>query len=153
MQTRTSAHGHCHCTLPSVCASRTFQARVLCSFTSIASLRCCYVLSAAAPLKLPDVLEWAWFLNSFSEKHIYDFMYGDKDTFGVAFGLAGKAHMYQHINVPPGEGRYVTCSRKSTKASAAPPNSGSKSNTTPALDRSAFLSACALRFCCVANGT
>ncbi|WIA31646.1 hypothetical protein OEZ86_002526 [Tetradesmus obliquus] len=49
-----------------------------------------------------DVLEWAWFLNSFSEKHIYDFMYGDKDTFGVAFGLAGKAHMYQHINVPPG---------------------------------------------------
>jgi pectate lyase len=50
-----------------------------------------------------DVLEWTWFLNSFSDKHIYDFMYGDKDTFGVGFGLAGKAHMYQHINVPPGE--------------------------------------------------
>jgi hypothetical protein len=50
-----------------------------------------------------DVLEWTWFLNSFSDKHIYDFMYGDKDTFGVGFGLAGKAHLYQHINVPPGE--------------------------------------------------
>jgi hypothetical protein len=50
-----------------------------------------------------DVLEWTWFLNSFSDKHIYDFMYGDKDTFGVGFGLAGKAHFYQHINVPPGE--------------------------------------------------
>eukprot|EP00882_Tetradesmus_deserticola_P030000 GHRQ01033651.1.p3 GENE.GHRQ01033651.1~~GHRQ01033651.1.p3 ORF type:complete len:218 (+),score=91.79 GHRQ01033651.1:1480-2133(+) len=49
-----------------------------------------------------DVLEWTWFLNSFSDKHIYDFMYGDKDTYGVAFGMAGKAHMYQHINVPPG---------------------------------------------------
>lgn len=50
-----------------------------------------------------DVLEWTWFLNSFSKGFVYDFMYGDKDTYGVAFGLAGKAHMYQHINTPPGE--------------------------------------------------
>jgi hypothetical protein len=49
-----------------------------------------------------DVLEWTWFLNSFSDGHIYDFVYGDKDTYGVAFALAGKAHMYQHMNTPPG---------------------------------------------------
>ena len=25
-----------------------------------------------------DVLEWVWFLNSFGDKHVYEFMYGDK---------------------------------------------------------------------------
>eukprot|EP00878_Enallax_costatus_P040548 GHUV01046855.1.p3 GENE.GHUV01046855.1~~GHUV01046855.1.p3 ORF type:complete len:120 (-),score=34.15 GHUV01046855.1:107-466(-) len=49
-----------------------------------------------------DVLEWTWFLNAFSKGFIYDYMRGDKDTYAVAFGLAGKAHLYQHINVPPG---------------------------------------------------
>lgn len=28
-------------------------------------------------------------------------MYGDKDTYGLAFALAGKAHLYQHVNTPP----------------------------------------------------
>jgi hypothetical protein len=65
---------------------------------------CCLLYAAVCCVLLrADVLEWTWFLNSFSDKHIYDFMYGDKDTFGVGFGLAGKAHMYQHMNVPPGE--------------------------------------------------
>eukprot|EP00775_Hariotina_reticulata_P006257 gene6257-6495_t len=49
-----------------------------------------------------DVLEWTWFLNSFSDGHVYNYVYGDKDTYGVAFALAGKAHMYQHMNTPPG---------------------------------------------------
>lgn len=49
------------------------------------------------------MLEWTWFLNAFSKGHLYEFMYGDKDTYGVGFALAGKAHMYQHMNMPPGE--------------------------------------------------
>jgi hypothetical protein len=49
------------------------------------------------------VLEWTWFLNSFSKGHLYEFMYGDKDTYGLAFALANKAHMYQHVNMPPGK--------------------------------------------------
>jgi hypothetical protein len=24
------------------------------------------------------VLEWVWFLNAFGDKHVYEFMYGDK---------------------------------------------------------------------------
>jgi hypothetical protein len=28
--------------------------------------------------KTPDVLEWVWFINSFGDKHVYDYMYGDK---------------------------------------------------------------------------
>jgi hypothetical protein len=49
------------------------------------------------------MLEWTWFLNSFSDKGgVYDFMYGDKDTYGVGFAMAGKAHLYTHVNVPPG---------------------------------------------------
>eukprot|EP00882_Tetradesmus_deserticola_P022210 GHRQ01024103.1.p1 GENE.GHRQ01024103.1~~GHRQ01024103.1.p1 ORF type:complete len:287 (+),score=92.86 GHRQ01024103.1:2155-3015(+) len=69
------------------------------------SILCCSLRAVPADIACrccSDVLEWTWFLNSFSDKHIYDFMYGDKDTYGVAFGMAGKAHMYQHINVPPG---------------------------------------------------
>ena len=49
------------------------------------------------------MLEWTWFLNSFSKGHLYEFMYGDKDTYGVAMAMAGKAHMYTHMNMPPGE--------------------------------------------------
>lgn len=49
------------------------------------------------------MLEWTWFLNAFSKGHLYEFMYGDKDTYGVAFAMTNKAHMYQHINYPPGE--------------------------------------------------
>ena len=29
-------------------------------------------------------------------------MWGDKDTFGVAFAAAGKAHLYSQVAVPPG---------------------------------------------------
>lgn len=56
------------------------------------------------PTTTTDVLEWTWFLNAFSKGHLYEFMYGDKDTYGLAFALAGKAHMYTHVNMPPGEG-------------------------------------------------
>jgi hypothetical protein len=54
------------------------------------------------PLLRADALEWTWFVNSFSKGHMYEFMYGDKDTYGLGFALAGKAHMYTHVNMPPG---------------------------------------------------
>jgi hypothetical protein len=55
-------------------------------------------------LLVPDVLEWTWFLNTFSDDKsgVYSMMYGDKDTYMLGFALAGKAHHYQQINMPPG---------------------------------------------------
>lgn len=44
-----------------------------------------------------DVLEWLWFLNSHAET-IYKLMYGDKDTFSLAFHLAGKGDQYHQVN-------------------------------------------------------
>jgi len=43
-----------------------------------------------------DVLEWLWFVNSHSEV-IYKLMYGDKDTFRLAFALAGKSDYYEQV--------------------------------------------------------
>ncbi len=48
-----------------------------------------------------DVLEYLCFINSYSDR-IYKTMWGDKDTFPLAFGLAGKAHLYSQVGVPPG---------------------------------------------------
>lgn len=43
-----------------------------------------------------DVLEWLWFLNSHAES-IYKLMYGDKDTFSLAFSLANKKEFYHQV--------------------------------------------------------
>ena len=43
-----------------------------------------------------DVLEWLWFLNS-HRKPISDWMWGDKDTYRLAFALAGKADSFQLV--------------------------------------------------------
>ena len=43
-----------------------------------------------------DALEWLWFVNSHSEV-IYKLMYGDKDTFRLAFALAGKSDYYEQV--------------------------------------------------------
>ena len=48
-----------------------------------------------------DVLEWVWFLNSHPEA-VYGTMYGDKDTFPLAFHLARKGDIYNQIPTPPG---------------------------------------------------
>jgi hypothetical protein len=48
-----------------------------------------------------DVIEYLCFINSYSDR-IYKTMWGDKDTFPLAFGLAGKAHLYSQVQVPPG---------------------------------------------------
>ncbi len=35
--------------------------------------------------------------------------WGDKDTFGIAFAMAGKAHLFSQVAVPPGEHRAISC--------------------------------------------
>lgn len=44
-----------------------------------------------------DVLEWLWFLNS-HRKPVSDWMWGDKDTYRLAFALAGKADAFQQVS-------------------------------------------------------
>lgn len=47
-----------------------------------------------------DVLEWVWFLNSHPEA-VYGMMYGDKDSFPLAFHLARKGDIYNQIPTAP----------------------------------------------------
>ncbi|KAK9839306.1 hypothetical protein WJX81_006877 [Elliptochloris bilobata] len=47
-----------------------------------------------------DVLEWLWFLNSHPDV-VYKNMYGDKDTFRLAFHLAGKPSAFWQVPTPP----------------------------------------------------
>eukprot|EP00879_Flechtneria_rotunda_P001580 GHRR01001739.1.p1 GENE.GHRR01001739.1~~GHRR01001739.1.p1 ORF type:complete len:781 (+),score=205.53 GHRR01001739.1:562-2904(+) len=48
-----------------------------------------------------DILEYLWWITSHS-KSIYQVIYGDKDTFMLAFAAAGKATMYAQMPLPPG---------------------------------------------------
>ena len=43
-----------------------------------------------------DALEWLWFVNSHAEV-VYKLMYGDKDTFRLAFALAGKSDYFEQV--------------------------------------------------------
>ncbi len=43
------------------------------------------------------MLEWLWFLNS-HKKPVSDWMWGDKDTYRLAFALAGKADAFQQVS-------------------------------------------------------
>ena len=45
-----------------------------------------------------DALEWLWFVNSHAEV-VYKLMYGDKDTFRLAFALAGKSDYFEQVRV------------------------------------------------------
>ena len=49
-----------------------------------------------------DVLEWLWFVNSHPEV-IYKLMYGDKDTFRLAFALAGKSNFFEQVRCSPAD--------------------------------------------------
>ncbi|WIA39986.1 hypothetical protein OEZ86_013414 [Tetradesmus obliquus] len=49
-----------------------------------------------------DVLEWLWLLNSHREL-VYECVVGDKDTFRMAFALAGKQQHYIQVSEPPQE--------------------------------------------------
>ena len=49
-----------------------------------------------------DVLEWAWFVNSFGDDGVYSqLMNGDKDSFLLAFALANKTGDYYQVSGPP----------------------------------------------------
>ncbi len=48
------------------------------------------------------MLEWLWFLNSHRQP-VSDWMWGDKDTYRLAFALAGKADSFQQVSHPIGE--------------------------------------------------
>ncbi|KAK9813024.1 hypothetical protein WJX72_007665 [[Myrmecia] bisecta] len=56
-----------------------------------------------------DVLEWVWFLNLHGPDGLYKHMWGDKDSFQLAFHLAGKADDYRQVMVAP---REVVCDRQ-----------------------------------------
>ncbi|KAK9807632.1 hypothetical protein WJX72_004823 [[Myrmecia] bisecta] len=46
---------------------------------------------------LADVAEWIWFVNSVGPSGIYKYMWGDKDTFQLAFNLAGKGDAFRQV--------------------------------------------------------
>jgi len=48
-----------------------------------------------------DVAEYLFLINSFSE-HLEGTLYGDKDTFALAFAAAGKPDAFRQVAVPPG---------------------------------------------------
>jgi hypothetical protein len=50
-----------------------------------------------------DVAEWALWINSFGDT-VYRAIWGDKDTYALAFGVAGKAHVFNQLQVRQGEG-------------------------------------------------
>ncbi len=52
-----------------------------------------------------DVAEYLFWINTFSEQ-VYRTVWGDKDTFAMAFGVAGKAHLFMQNEVS-GLCRYV----------------------------------------------
>jgi hypothetical protein len=45
-----------------------------------------------------DVAEWALWINSFGDS-VYRALWGDKDTYALAFGVAGKAHEFNQLQV------------------------------------------------------
>jgi hypothetical protein len=45
-----------------------------------------------------DVVEWALWANSFSNS-LYRAVWGDKDTYALAFAVAGKAHAFNQLQV------------------------------------------------------
>ncbi|KAF6260025.1 mannosyltransferase putative-domain-containing protein [Scenedesmus sp. NREL 46B-D3] len=62
-----------------------------------------------------DVLEWLWLLNSHREL-VYECVVGDKDTYRMAFDLAGKEQHYVQVSQPPQEllgdaGAHISLSR------------------------------------------
>lgn len=45
-----------------------------------------------------DVAEWALWINSFGDS-VYRGLWGDKDTYALAFGVAGKAQEFNQVQV------------------------------------------------------
>lgn len=53
-------------------------------------------------VKHAAVMEWIWFVNS-HDQFFYSHLHGDKDTFQLAFHLAGQEDAFQQVTKPPGE--------------------------------------------------
>jgi hypothetical protein len=49
-------------------------------------------------VKHADVAEWALWVNSFGDT-LYKAVWGDKDTYSMAFAVAGKAHVFNQLQV------------------------------------------------------
>lgn len=47
-------------------------------------------------VKHADVAEWALWINSFGDV-LYKALWGDKDTYSMAFAVAGKAHLFNQL--------------------------------------------------------
>lgn len=45
-----------------------------------------------------DVAEWALWINTFGDT-VYRALWGDKDTYSLAFAVAGKAHAFNQLQV------------------------------------------------------
>lgn len=57
-----------------------------------------------------DVAEWALWINSFGDS-VYRALWGDKDTYALAFAVAGKAHAFNQLQVRRTAGRGgIACS-------------------------------------------
>jgi hypothetical protein len=52
-----------------------------------------------------DVLQWVWFLNTHHDL-IWKCVWGDKDTYRMAFQLAAKAEQYQQLRLHPYQALY-----------------------------------------------
>ncbi|KAK9807589.1 hypothetical protein WJX72_003512 [[Myrmecia] bisecta] len=53
-----------------------------------------------------DVIEWVWFLNSYGPGGIYQHTWSDKETYQLAFHLAGKPGDFQQVKQRP---RSIMC--------------------------------------------
>jgi hypothetical protein len=49
-------------------------------------------------VKHADVAEWALWVNSFGDT-LYKAVWGDKDTYSMAFAVAGKSHVFNQLQV------------------------------------------------------
>lgn len=47
------------------------------------------------------MLQWLWFLNLHGPGALYEKMHGDKDTYRLAFELAGKGASFAQLPRPP----------------------------------------------------
>jgi hypothetical protein len=55
-----------------------------------------------------DVVEWALWINSFGDS-VYRALWGDKDTYALAFAVAGKAHEFKQMQVRSFAGACGAC--------------------------------------------
>lgn len=67
---------------------------------------------------IADVLEYLWWITS-NSRTMYKILYGDKDTFMLAFAAAGKASEYAQMPLPPG-GLFADVTALDVKPQSAP---------------------------------